>query len=281
MGDDEAQLQAQLDQVHDKALNERIQLEEKYRAANKLGSQEYIEGLRNINEAEQRLMEAERGYFQERRAAMADWKNGARAAVMNYMSVIGDIAGATQDVWSRAFNGMEEALGNFITTGKGGFKSLVISILSDLAKLELRIALSRILSAVLGGLGLPGMSGQTTTAGYTPPANQMFPANALGNAFYGGNVIPFARGGGPEAVMPLARTAGGKLGVISKGGGGDISVVVQVNIDNSGQSDVKTSASGTDATQGRQLGELIANKTKDTLVQEMKAGGMLWRFKHG
>ena len=61
--------------------------------------------------------------------------------------------------------------------------------------------------------------------------------NAMGNAFYSGNVIPFANGGifntptlfpmangmglmgeaGPEAIMPLSRSPGGKLGVRADG----------------------------------------------------------------
>lgn len=72
-------------------------------------------------------------------------------------------------------------------------------------------------------------------------------ANANGNAFGGGRVIPFAAGGvvsgptmfpmrgatglmgeaGPEAIMPLTRV-GGKLGVRAAGGGGG-GTVVQVN----------------------------------------------------
>lgn len=64
-------------------------------------------------------------------------------------------------------------------------------------------------------------------------------ANAKGNAFSGGRVVPFAKGGvvtgprtfpmrggrtglmgeaGPEAIMPLTRTAGGGLGVRASGG---------------------------------------------------------------
>jgi len=70
-------------------------------------------------------------------------------------------------------------------------------------------------------------------------------ANAKGNIFAGGNVVPFAAGGivnsptlfamnggtglmgeaGPEAIMPLARGADGTLGV--RGGGG---MNVTVNI---------------------------------------------------
>lgn len=73
-------------------------------------------------------------------------------------------------------------------------------------------------------------------------------ANANGNAFGGGRVIPFAAGGvvssptmfpmrggtglmgeaGPEAIMPLTRI-GGKLGVRAAGGGGGGGTVVQVN----------------------------------------------------
>ena len=97
-------------------------------------------------------------------------------------------------------------------------KSLALS----LARMALSAAL-RPLGAMLGGLT----------------------ANATGNVFANGRVVPFADGGvvnsptlfamrggaglmgeaGPEAIMPLARGADGKLGV--RGGGG---VNVTVNI---------------------------------------------------
>jgi lambda family phage tail tape measure protein len=77
--------------------------------------------------------------------------------------------------------------------------------------------------------------------------------NANGNAFLGGNVIPFANGGlvtsptsfpmsggrrglmgeaGPEAIVPLKRGPDGKLGVRMEGsGGGQFSQVVNVRVD--------------------------------------------------
>ena len=80
-------------------------------------------------------------------------------------------------------------------------------------------------------------------------------ANANGNAFAGGNIVPFANGGvvsapqffpmggsrmglmgeaGPEAIMPLKRGADGKLGVRMSGGGGIIqNVYVQGRPDKS------------------------------------------------
>lgn len=75
-------------------------------------------------------------------------------------------------------------------------------------------------------------------------------ANANGNAFQGGNVIPFASGGvvsgpsffpmsggktglageaGPEAIMPLSRGRDGKLGVKSAGGANTINATITVN----------------------------------------------------
>ena len=71
--------------------------------------------------------------------------------------------------------------------------------------------------------------------------------SAKGNIFSGGNVVPFAKGGvvggptvfpmkngtglmgeaGPEAIMPLKRGPGGRLGVESAGGGGVVRLVIE------------------------------------------------------
>jgi phage-related minor tail protein len=91
----------------------------------------------------------------------------------------------------------------------------------------------------LGGLVANGMN--SVLSGLMPFAN--------GGAFTQGRVMPFAKGGvvssptnfpmrggmglmgeaGPEAIMPLARGADGRLGVQSAGGGQAVTVVMNIS----------------------------------------------------
>jgi lambda family phage tail tape measure protein len=48
---------------------------------------------------------------------------------------------------------MSDSLASFATTGKFNFKSLVASILTDLAKMEVRIAASKILTSIISAWG--------------------------------------------------------------------------------------------------------------------------------
>jgi lambda family phage tail tape measure protein len=48
---------------------------------------------------------------------------------------------------------MSDSLANFATAGKFNFKSLVASILTDLAKMEVRIAASKILTSIISAWG--------------------------------------------------------------------------------------------------------------------------------
>ena len=106
----------------------------------------------------------------------------------------------------------------------------------------------RKLSDVLRGLAL-SLSQQALSAALRPLGGLLggLIANARGNVLSGGRVEPFAAGGivnspvlfplrhgtglmgeaGPEAIMPLARGADGRLGV-RLGGGGSASITVNI-----------------------------------------------------
>lgn len=73
---------------------------------------------------------------------------------------------------------------------------------------------------------------------------------------------------GPEAVMPLTRGPGGRLGVdATNAGGGDINVVV--NVDASG-----SNVQGDDRQAG-QLGQAIATAVRQELISQKRPGGLL------
>ena len=157
--------------------------------------------------------------------------------------------------FENVFNGMADALTNFVTTGKLSFKGLIDTMLTDLIRFEMRAqttALYRSIGGVNGIMNVITGNNAKATApdnidiggGFNPAAN------ALGGAYDGG-VKMFAKGGtftnsivdsptlfkfakgtgmmgeaGPEAIMPLRRGADGSLGVQAQGGGSNVQVSV-------------------------------------------------------
>ena len=71
---------------------------------------------------------------------------------------------------------------------------------------------------------------------------------------------------GPEAIMPLCRGAGGRLGVESSGVGASN---VVVNVDASG-----SSVEG-DGDQAAQLGKMLGAAVQAELVKQKRPGGLL------
>lgn len=115
------------------------------------------------------------------------------------------------------------AMEDAIFQGKG-LREVMGGLLQDIGRIIFRLTVTKTLETALGGFSLGNLLG-----------------SANGNVFSGGNPIAFAKGGvvggpttfpmnngkvglmgeaGPEAIMPLKRGPGGKLGVASQGGSG-------------------------------------------------------------
>lgn len=214
----------------------------------------------NEKEKESTLVLAEE--TQKRKDFQADWANGARNSIAEYIDNANNMAEQIGSLGTNLFKGMEDSLVSFVTTGKANFKEFAASILTQLA----RIAMAKAIAGIAGSL-FGGASGNS--ADFGDAISSMFGGNIMaggmanGGAFNSG-IQFFADGGvvnrktgfgmanggmgvmgeaGPEAIMPLKRGADGKLGVALNGSGGGsggnttYSQVNQITIQSSGNAD--------------------------------------------
>lgn len=87
------------------------------------------------------------------RAANADWTTGAKRAIADYADQAGNVAASTAGAFQDAFKGMEDAFATFVTTGKISFSSLATSVLSDIARMQARAAISGLFSYAQSAIG--------------------------------------------------------------------------------------------------------------------------------
>ncbi|EDZ9931156.1 phage tail tape measure protein [Salmonella enterica] len=218
------------------------QLKRDSKAKGTLDSEEYRQAEQELQDSLDRRLAEWADYNAKVDTASGDWTLGASRALDNFLAQGSNVAGMTENVFTNAFNGMADAVGNFATTGKFNFRSFTVSILADLAKMEARIAASQALGGLLKwgmtafGAGAGAAAGSGANAIQSYGAN--FSLNAVGGVYnsadlsrYSGSVVSrptffaFAKGAGvmgeagPEAILPLRRGADGKLGVVAAGGG--------------------------------------------------------------
>jgi tape measure domain-containing protein len=173
------------------------------------------------------------------------------------------------------------------------FLSSIADALIDTAKQMIAQYIAIGIARMFAGVGAPGgfaPSGPLAAVGnVNTDVSGFFSPSANGNAFGANGIIPFAKGGivnsptlfpfakgiglmgeaGPEAIMPLTRGPGGKLGVMASGGGGDVNVVV--NVDAKGSS-VEGNEQG-----ANQLGRVISAAVQSELIKQQRPGGLLAR----
>ncbi|MBH3456737.1 phage tail tape measure protein [Pseudomonas monteilii] len=205
-------------------------------ASNEKQRQELEKQIALRQEYGAKLVQVQEDTFIKIDAAQADWSNGASAAFENYLDSAADVAGQTEELFTNAFNNLEDGIVQFIKTGKASFKDFADAIIEDLIRIQVRQAAAGFLGSAFSFLsGGSSALGQGTMTGFS----EVIP-NAKGgvydspslSAFSGGvydspQMFAFAKGAGifaeagPEAILPLHRGPDGSLGVMAAGAGGE------------------------------------------------------------
>tara|TARA_A100001391_G_scaffold198496_1_gene180149 strand:+ start:15 stop:2126 length:2112 start_codon:yes stop_codon:yes gene_type:complete len=211
---------------------------------------------------------------------------GVMGGIKDYFDSIKSGAEEVRAVVTKAFQNMENAIVNFVMTGKLNFAEFTRSILADMARIIVRQAILKPLLGGIFGFDMGGVTGGGTASASGEVTMASF--NKLGNAYGRNGIQKFARGGvvhsptifpfkngiglmgeaGSEAILPLKRTKQGKLGVESSGGGGGNVVNVSVNAGG-------TSAQG-NTMKANQLGKLIGTAIEAELIKQKRPGGILY-----
>lgn len=231
-------------------------------------------------------------YYQEVDKAQSDWLSGVSDAWQNYLDSARDANSQMKEAAASAFGGAEDAVLDFVTTGKAEFSDLATSILKDLARIALRKAVVSAVSAASdtswggaiasifqakGGAWQGGVQMFANGAAFTNSVVSSPTAFALSNGGLG--VMGEA---GPEAIMPLTRSSDGSLGVRANlqgggaGGGNVFQFSTEVNVYGNGQA-TSTTGAGSDAN-GKQLANMINDAARAVIVQESRPGGLIYRM---
>lgn len=239
-------------------------------------------------------------HIQRMNEARGSFTAGASRAWQEYQDSAANVSAMSQQLFTDAFGGMEDALVNFVVTGKASFKDFATSVISDLARIAARQALVGIGSSLFGSVFSAGASAAGSTAAssggmglstdFHAYAKGGVPGGQTISAFRNGvydspQYFAFAKGAGvfgeagPEAIMPLARGSDGSLGVrmISGGGtGGGINVTAPVTIiQQQGQQTGEISNTNT-ANTAKQLEAIVLRTLNGELKKQMAPGGLLY-----
>ncbi|EEM3688256.1 phage tail tape measure protein [Salmonella enterica] len=208
------------------------QLKRDSKAKGTYGSDEYRQAEQALQGSLDRRLAEWADYNAKVDAAQGDWTLGASRALDNFMAQGSNVAGATEQMFTSAFNSMGDGLATFVTTGKLNFKSFTASIVSDLAKISARMAMMQAVKGIGSALGF-GVTANATGGVYQSSELSRYSGRIVNRPTF----FAFAKGAGvmgeagPEAILPLRRGADGKLGVVAAGSGGMAMFAPEYNIE--------------------------------------------------
>lgn len=215
--------------------------------------------------ARQAALDALDKKYQESAAAEADWLAGSQKGLSNWMDTASNYADQTASLVSNTMSGFVDTLSGALSGNKTSWEDWSKSVLQSMQKVILNAMLVNSIKG-LGGAGFMSMFSGGASAGagdagglFSSGAFDNLTLNAKGGAYaseglsaYSNSIVntptyfAFAKGAGlmgeagPEAIMPLTRSADGSLGVrmvggeSASGGNGDTIIHQHFNISGNG-----------------------------------------------
>ena len=180
-----------------------------------------------------------------------------------------DAATQIENLITNAFGGMEDALVEFVKTGKLDFSEMVDSMIEDLVRLMLQQQIMGPLAQALGGIDFAGMFGFAT--GGTGTVGQ----TGLGFATAGGFTVPGNSGAVDSTPVNFMASPGERVSVtrpgeIERGGGQKVEQNVQVNVmGGEGEAEVEE-RQGAD---GSRIVDVLINRSRSAAASDISRGG--------
>lgn len=236
-------------------------------------------------------------------ASEADWIAGAEKGFKNWFDTASDYSSQTADLVNNSMTGLIANISDALSGNKVDWEDWSKSVLASMQKIILNAMLVNSLKSVGGGGlfgSLGGMFGGGSTGGSTPSgaynsAASGLTLNAKGgiydspslSAFSNGIVrnptmFAFAKGSagimgeaGPEAIMPLTRSADGSLGVrvtgpqMTPAAGGQIQITQHISVSGNGDAALKQAMEEA-AAKGARDG---AKKARQDMLSDFQTNG--------
>lgn len=296
-------------------LEKREDLQRRYQSGDIRSQEDYDRYNQELDKALAERLDKYRSHYDQLDELQGNWLAGAQNGLANWVDTSSDYYTQVSDLVGNTLDGLVDNMADALSGNKADWASWANSVLNELQKVLLRAIMVNTLKSAgdsgwfssLGGMfgssvaGAASAGGATPSGAYTGAASQLkFAKGGVMDSpdlsrFRNGVVnsptmFAFAKGAGlmgeagPEAIMPLTRTADGNLGVrmvddtVSSvgGGGAQLQQTIQQHFSISGNGDAALKQAMQEA--ARQGANDGAKQARQELLQDFSNRGQARRL---
>lgn len=237
-----------------------------------------------------RIEERQRLAKEQQSTYDADWLGGIKDGMDSYRNSFDSMRDSMSNAVVDTMGGMTDALADFVATGKGSFRDFTASVLQDLSRILVKMAIMKALQSALGGYanggvvgadgsGLYGSAGDFggwSGGGYTGAGGKYEPAGIVHKGEVVFSQADVQRHGGVERVESLRLRGYADGGIVGRAPlaalngvqGGNTVVNVTINRDGAAESSVES-----DAQAGKALGAFVKAQIEEWAYKNMSRQG--------